>query len=112
MKVKVLAAKEQGAVTHHDGVITDGSWAYGPITKCLEFKRTSQWLALESKQNRKSTLQKLSFGGWFSPSAADATERNVCHKSGHLGAIITQTQDSYSNYTIAALCILLILMQG
>ncbi len=28
---------------------------------------------------------KLSFGGWFSPSAADSTERNVCHKSGQFG---------------------------
>ena len=46
----------------------------------------AQWLSLGDASKAGINLTgKLSFGGWFSPSATDSTERNVCHKSGQFG---------------------------
>ena len=80
-------AKNKAPVeTPIDGVITDGSWADGPITKILEFNGSSSMVSLgDASKSGINLTGKLSFGGWFSPSAADATERNVCHKSGQFG---------------------------
>ncbi len=69
-----------------DGGITAGSWEDGPITKMLTFNGSSSMVSLgDASKAGINFTGKLSFGGWFSPSAADSTERNVCQKSGQFG---------------------------
>jgi hypothetical protein len=82
-----VAAKNKAPVDAPiDGVITAGNWEDGPITKMLTFNGSSSMVSLGDASKAGINLtSKLSFGGWFSPSAADATERNVCHKSGQFG---------------------------
>jgi hypothetical protein len=81
------AAKNKAPVDEPiDGVITAGSWEDGPITKMLTFNGSSSMVSLGDASKAGINLtSKLSFGGWFSPSVADSTERNVCHKSGQFG---------------------------
>ncbi len=80
-------AKNRAPVdTPIDGVITDGGWQDGPITKILTFNGSSSMVSLGDDSKAGINLTgKLSFGGWFSPSTTDSTERNVCHKSGQFG---------------------------
>jgi hypothetical protein len=82
-----LVAKNSAPVDKPiDGVITDGSWEDGPITKILTFNGSSSMVSLgDASQVGINFVGKLSFGAWFSPSAANSTERNVCHKSGQFG---------------------------
>ena len=66
-----------------DGTITDGAWQDGPITKILTLNGTSANISLGAASQAGINLtSKLSFGGWFSPSANDSTKRFVCHKDG------------------------------
>ena len=66
-----------------DGTITDGAWQDGPITKILTLNGSSANISLGAASQAGINLtNKLSFGGWFSPSANDSTKRFVCHKDG------------------------------
>ena len=66
-----------------NGVINDGSWEDGPVTKMLTFNGESTYVSLGDESKTGINLTgKLSVGGWFSPSASDTTERYIAHKSG------------------------------
>ena len=64
-----------------DGSIVAGAWADGPIAKMLEFNGSNSWVSLGDESKTKINMTgKLSFGGWFSPSALDSTSRYVIQK--------------------------------
>ena len=69
-----------------NGVINDGSWEDGPVTKVLTLNGGSSYVSLgdESKTGINLTGN-LSVGGWFSPSASDSTDRHIIHKDGQFG---------------------------
>ncbi len=85
-----------------DGVINDGSWSTSSITHLthLEFNGGSSYVDLGTPSvagidfHATAGVGYFSVGGWFSPSATDATKRFVLHKDGQF-ALCTRSAPEF-----------------